>query len=161
MQTAALEFRLNCVPPTTTAQHKGAVVIGGQVRFYTKKEVRQSENLLASLLMPHVPAAPFDEPVSLIVAWTFPYRRSEPKRVTGNGVLVPHTSRPDLDNLEKSLLDVMTRLGFWTDDSLVARKATSKCWGAKPGIDIRIEPFARRAAEAQGDLFAFAQEAFR
>ena len=133
-------FRIDCVPPTATAQQKGAFVCGGRVRFYTKKKVRQSENFLAALISMHTPDVPFAEPVSLKVRWTFPYRKSERKRVVNAGADIPHTSRPDLDNLEKNLLDVLTRLNFWTDDSLVAEKSTSKWWGPKPGIDIEIRP---------------------
>lgn len=133
-------FRIDCVPPTATAQQKGAFVCGGHVRFYTKKKVRQSENFLAALISMHAPDIPFSCPVSLMVRWEFPYRKSERKGTVKAGVPVPHTSRPDLDNLEKNLLDVLTRLNFWTDDSLVAEKFTSKCWGPKPGIDIEIRP---------------------
>ena len=135
-------IRLDCIPPTATAQQKGAFVCGGRVRFYTKKKVRQSENFLAALLSMHVPDVPFSEPVSLKVRWTFPYRKSELKRIVRAGVPIPHPVRPDLDNLEKNLLDVLTRLNFWTDDSLVTEKFTSKWWGPKPGIDIEIRPTA-------------------
>ena len=138
----AVTIRLDCIPPTATAQQKGAFVCGGHIRFYTKKKVRQSENFLAALLSMHVPDVPFSVPVSLKVRWTFPYRKSERKSVTRTGADIPHTSRPDLDNLEKNLLDVLTRLNFWMDDSLVAEKATSKWWGPKPGIDIEIRPIA-------------------
>ena len=133
-----LEFMIDCVPPTATAQQKGAFVLGGRVRFYTKAKVRQAENLLAALLKPYVPPEPFAQPVSLYVRWTFPYRKSERKGVTNAGKPVPHTSRPDLDNLEKSLLDVMTALRFWTDDSLVFSKTTVKLWGSRPGIEVVI-----------------------
>ena len=133
-------FRIDCVPPTATAQQKGAFVCGGRVRFYTKKKVRQSENFLAALISMHTPDVPFAKPVSLKVRWTFPYRKSERKGIVRTGADIPHTSRPDLDNLEKNLLDVLTRLNFWTDDSLVAEKSTSKWWGPKPGIDIEIRP---------------------
>ena len=135
-----LAFRVDCTPPTATAQQKGAFVCGGRVRFYTKKKVRQGENFLAALIAPHRPDVPFSGPVSLFVHWTFPYRKSERKSVTKAGVGVPHTSRPDLDNIEKNLLDVLTRLSFWTDDSLVAEKHTYKCWGPNPGIHVGIEP---------------------
>ena len=136
----ALSFRLDCVPPTATAQQKGAFVCGGRVRFFTKKKVRQSENFLAALLSMHVPDVPFSGPVSLTARWEFPWRKSERRGTVKAGVPIPHTSRPDLDNLEKNLLDVLTRLNFWTDDSLVVEKFTSKCWGPKPGIDIIIRP---------------------
>ena len=133
-------FRLDCIPPTATAQQKGAFVCGGRVRFFTKKKVRESENFLAALCSMHKPDVPFSGPVAVTVRWTFPWRKSERKRVVAAGVPVPHTSRPDLDNLEKNLLDVLTRLNFWTDDSLVAEKATSKFWGPNPGIDVAIRP---------------------
>ena len=137
-----LSFRLDCVPPTATAQQKGVFVCGGRARFFTKRKVREGEDFLAALLSMHAPDVPFDVPVSLTARWTFPWRKSERRGVVRAGVPVPHTSRPDLDNLEKNLLDVLTRLGFWADDSLVSDKRTSKRWGPKPGIDIEIRPVA-------------------
>lgn len=112
------------------------------MRFFTKKKVRQSENFLAALLSMYAPDVPFSEPVVVEAKWTFPWRKSERQRTVNAGVPIPHTSRPDLDNLEKNLLDVLTRLRFWTDDSLVFDKHTTKFWGPKPGIDIRIRPAA-------------------
>ena len=131
---------MDCIPPTATAQHKGVFVVNGRPRFFTKKPVRRAEDFLAALVSMHAPDAPFDVPVALTVRWTFPFRKSERKSVVRAGLDVPHVSRPDLDNLEKGLLDVLTRLNFWTDDSLVADKRTSKRWGAKPGIDVEIRP---------------------
>lgn len=135
-----IRVRLDIVPPTTTAQQKGVFVRNGRARFFTKAKVRRSEDFLAALLSMHAPDAPFDCPVSLAVRWTFPWRKSERKSVVRAGVPTPHVSRPDLDNLEKALLDVLTRLRFWTDDSLVADKRTSKAWGPRPGIDLTIRP---------------------
>lgn len=142
--TVPLRFRIDCVPPTATAQQKGAFVCGGRVRFFTKRKVRESENFLAALLSAHRPDVPFSAPVSLTARWTFPFRKSERRSVVKAGLDVPHTSRPDLDNLEKNLLDVLTRLNFWTDDSLVAEKSTSKSWGPRPGIEIEISPACAR-----------------
>lgn len=136
----AIAFRVDCVPPTATAQQKGAFVAGGRVRFFTKAKVRRTESLLAALLAPHAPAEPFDEAVAVRVDWTFPYRASERKAVVKAGLDVPHDRRPDLDNLGKALLDVMTSLGFWSDDGRIALLTTSKAWGRKPGIAVRIEP---------------------
>ena len=46
--------------------------------------------------------------------------------------------RPDLDNLEKLMLDCMTRMQFWKDDSQVYSKDTAKFWSAYPGIAVAI-----------------------
>ena len=46
------------------------------------------------------------------------YRLPRPKRLkdrTG----VPHTGKPDLDNLAKAVLDALTQAGVWADDAQV------------------------------------------
>jgi len=40
-----------------------------------------------------------------------------------------HTQRPDYDNLEKGLIDALTKLGAWEDDAQIADVHTSKHWG--------------------------------
>lgn len=133
-----LSFTLDIVPPKATAQQKGAFVVGGRVRFFKKSSVRNAENLLAAMLEKHAPPEPFDGPVRLYVHWTFPYRKSEKRSLTSRAVCIRHTVRPDLDNLEKSLLDVMTALGFWRDDSQIVFKQTAKSWWCVPSIYIEI-----------------------
>lgn len=39
-----------------------------------------------------------------------------------------HTSRPDLDNLEKAVMDAMTDYGVWQDDSFVCSKRSVKIY---------------------------------
>ena len=56
----------------------------------------------------------------------------------------------DLDNLGKAHLDVMTSLGFWSDDGRIALLTTSKAWGRKPGIAVRIEPLTAKEQGAEG-----------
>lgn len=133
-----IDIRLNIIPPTTTAQQKGVFVRGGRAHFFVKKNVRDAENFLAAMLQAYTPPNPFAGAVELCATWVFPYRKSEPKRNTAAGAYIPHTSRPDLDNLEKGLLDVLTRLRFWADDSQVAQKKTIKAWGARPFLHIHI-----------------------
>lgn len=38
------------------------------------------------------------------------------------------TTRPDLDNLNKSIMDILTDLKFWNDDSQVAKLLLMKRW---------------------------------
>ena len=54
------------------------------------------------------------------------------------------TTKPDTDNLQKLLKDVMTKLGFWRDDALVASEVIEKFWADVPGIFIRVEPLEER-----------------
>ena len=48
-------------------------------------------------------------------------------------------TKPDTDNLQKMLKDVMTEVGFWKDDALVASEITEKFWAEQTGIFISIE----------------------
>jgi Holliday junction resolvase RusA-like endonuclease len=58
----------------------------------------------------------------------------------------PHTSKPDLDNLAKLVLDRITRNGlFWGDDAQVDMLAIGKEW-AKPGSKGGVLVTIRRSA---------------
>ena len=85
---------------------------------------------------PYQPARPLTGPVSLKLAFVWPYRKSEPKK---NRIgLIPKTTKPDWDNLAKTLQDVLTRLRFWEDDAQVYSASVDKWWGEEPQIIITI-----------------------
>ena len=134
-----IRVKLDIVPPTATAQQKGVFVRNGRAHFFTKAKVRDAEDFLAAMLAPHAPAEPLRGPVYFQARWCFPYRKSEPKRVTNAGREIAHTVRPDLDNLEKSLLDVLTRLRYMEDDSQIFLKSTAKVLGPKPYLAIALK----------------------
>lgn len=46
----------------------------------------------------------------------------------------PHTQRPDKDNLEKAVLDVMEASGMFANDCQVSVGEVAKTWGAQPGL---------------------------
>jgi Holliday junction resolvase RusA-like endonuclease len=50
-----------------------------------------------------------------------------------------HTGKPDLDNLEKAVLDALTQLGIWDDDSQVAVVTKCKCYSPHPGALIVVK----------------------
>ena len=99
---------------------------------------KAAQNDLMTLLMPHRPAEPMQGAVKLVVTWRYPWRKSEPKRNRALGVM-PCTTRPDVDNLCKILLDCMTRLAYWSDDGQVATLTVMKQWGDGPGIGIVVQ----------------------
>ena len=131
-------FSIHCVPPTTTSQQKGVMVIAGKPRFFKKAKVRHAEEDLLSLLMPHAPKAPFQGPLKLTVTLVFPWRKTEKKSELLRGV-APHFARPDFDNLSKMICDSMSRLGFWNDDGQVSDGRIAKRRGFDTGIAVTIE----------------------
>jgi Holliday junction resolvase RusA-like endonuclease len=55
---------------------------------------------------------------------------------------IPHTAKPDADNLAKAVLDVCTDLGIWRDDSQITLLRVGKLYAGKvgtPGCRIVIE----------------------
>ena len=109
--------------PTGTAQQKGEMVRGGRIHHYTKKNVATQmaiyENAIREALDGRKPPM-FEDAV---------YQIKQQQR-WGQW----KTSKPDLDNSVKSLQDVMTKMGFWKDDSQIALLKLKKRLSEHPGI---------------------------
>ena len=131
-----MQFKLKMTPPTATAQQKGERVIGGHVHHYKKKNVAEAEAILRDALLPYVPEKPITDPIMLVVAWMFPYPKSAKKHEPGKKRW--KMTRPDTDNLNKLLKDVMTEMGFWKDDALISLEMIQKIYDDEPGILITI-----------------------
>ena len=130
-------FKLKMIPPTATAQQKGERVVGGYIHHYKKKNVAAAEAILRDALLPYVPAEPItDRPIRLNVIWMFPYPKSARKHKPG--VDRNKITRPDTDNLNKMLKDVMTDMGFWKDDALISLEQIWKVYSDEPGICISV-----------------------
>lgn len=123
-----------------TAQQKGERVIGKYIQHYTKPEVKRSKAKIRQSIfdaarannipmrlktkvidgkMISVPCFTeifIDCPISLAVDYYYPVSR--PKKYMGK--VLWRTKRPDLDNLTKSILDCLTDMELWADDSQVA-----------------------------------------
>ncbi len=148
-----MRFKLKMIPPTATAQQKGERVVNGYVHHYKKKNVAAAEAVLRDALLSYVPAEPITEtPIRLWTVWEFPYPKSAKKHTPGWGRW--KITRPDTDNLNKLLKDVMTDMGFWKDDALICSEFNEKLYADEPGIMIAIEelPPDLLAPEWDGDL---------
>ena len=84
---------------------------------------------IASECRHHRPRVPLTGPVECNLRFIF---RRPKAHFTSKGLRmnapVHHSVKPDKDNLEKAVLDVLTRNGFWLDDSQVARGYTAKSY---------------------------------
>lgn len=133
-----IKFHLAIVPPKTTSQTKRLVMLRGRgPRFFAKPEHEKAEADLMALCAPHAPPTPLQGPVSLSVAFVFPWRKSESAKTRIAGSKWCDT-RPDLDNMVKLLGDVLTRANFYADDGQVAVMSLQKQWGPHPGITVTL-----------------------
>ena len=132
-----MKFKLKMIPPTATAQQKGERVVNGYIHHYKKKNVAAAEAILRDALLPYVSETPItDLPILLEVCWMFPYPKSAKKHRPGWERW--KITRPDTDNLNKMLKDVMTDMGFWKDDALISAERIRKLYSDEPGIEIEI-----------------------
>jgi Holliday junction resolvase RusA-like endonuclease len=57
-----------------------------------------------------------------------------------SGEAVPHTAKPDIDNLKKAVMDALTEIQIWKDDSQVYADPGEKYWTpGKSGALILVE----------------------
>lgn len=86
---------------------------------------------LQAHLARHVPEKKYTTVVRLVTKWCFP--------IAGNHYDGEYKgTKPDTDNLQKMLKDIMKDLGYWKDDALVASEIIEKFWAEVPGIYITI-----------------------
>lgn len=123
---------LKMEPPTKTYQeHRIGRRKNGSFYMYEDRELKEVRIMYRNLLVRHVPDEPIEGAVRLVVKWCFPKGRHQ----DGSYKI----TKPDTDNLNKMLKDVMTELGFWKDDSQVASEIIEKFWAEVPGIYIEIK----------------------
>ena len=90
-------------------------------RAYKTKSLLEWEARLKEGLEAAKPKKPLSGPVQLNVTWGF-------KAKTKKDIFTYKLTRPDTDNMQKTLKDVMTALGFWKDDSQVVHETCKKLW---------------------------------
>lgn len=135
----------------TTAQEKGVRIVktkSGKMipTFFKKKRAVENERLLTKALRPFAPKSPYScegwfEGLGLFITYFFPYTSSTPKKIIGacnGGMFVPMTQRPDVDNISKAVIDVMTKCGFFVDDSQISELVLRKFRAVNPCIVISI-----------------------
>lgn len=126
-----LQFFMPMIPPSTTFQAKDLAVRNGKPVIYDSAELHAIKAKLRGHLVKYVPDKPITGPVRLLVKWCYP---ATGKHKPGTW----KTTKPDTDNMQKALLDSMTKLGFWKDDAQVASQIVEKFWSDVPGIFVYI-----------------------
>lgn len=133
-------------PPTHQAalrvlkNKSGKMFIG---KMSTSSAVMWKKSFLL-LLLKHTPPEPIDGPLRVSVNFGYPLLKkhhAQIKKNNSNGVMVVEAkvTRPDCDNLVKSVLDALTEARYIVDDSNIVSLSVSKWfhWRA-PFIDVII-----------------------
>ena len=117
-----------------------AFVRGKHAGVYNPSNADDWKALVALAARDKRPESPISGPVAVDLVFFFarPKRLCRKKDPTG---AIEHTAKPDRDNLDKAVLDVLTNLGFWRNDSQVWSGRIQKWYcaiGDSPGAEIRV-----------------------
>ena len=126
-----IEFFIPMIPPTVTHQEQKLSVRGGKPFVYEDAELKRTRVKLRDHLAGHRPQRPLTGAVMLVVKWCFP---AGDRHLNGQY----RETKPDTDNLQKLLKDVMTGLHFWKDDAQVACEVVEKFWADTPGLYVAM-----------------------
>lgn len=109
----------------------------GKVRMYDPGTAEGWKACVAAAAMPFVPKQPITEPVVLGLVFRMP----RPKRLKSAPSLIPHLAKPDADNIAKAVMDCLTEIGMWVDDSLIYHLSVTKQYcepDARPGCKVTL-----------------------
>lgn len=112
----------------------------GKPDVYTPDRANGWKNLIAMEANKHLPVKPLEGPIKIDCLFLMP-RPRRLMRLQAPGGHIPHTSKPDRDNLDKAVLDCLTQIGFIKDDRQVCEGEILKYYhekGGQPGVVIKI-----------------------
>ncbi len=126
MKLKRIAFFLNLEPqpPTVTHQEKkfGGVTKKGTPIYYDPPELKDARSLLTARLAKFAPKKPWNCPIQFCIRWMFMLPESCETTLRERWKI----TKPDTDNLNKMIKDVMTACHFWKDDALVCREIIEK-----------------------------------
>lgn len=137
--TQLCRIRVDGVPkPQPRAR---AFAVKGHARVYSAHTAEAWKSQIAEAVRSYIPPAPLEGAMRMRIVFDLPRPKRLCRRKDPPG-RIPHTGgRDDIDNLIKAVLDALTTVGLWRDDSQVYWMAACKFYHAidgKPGADIWI-----------------------
>jgi Holliday junction resolvase RusA-like endonuclease len=117
------------------------------IMSYQTKKVLDNASDIGKSVLSQLPLGfvPYDEAIGVSIKFVFPPLKSWNKAMKDlfkSGVSIYKVSKPDVDNLQKSVFDAMNGI-VYIDDSRVARVEVEKVYGIVPRIEVEFYPLNR------------------
>jgi Holliday junction resolvase RusA-like endonuclease len=135
-------FFHECNPPKSTAQQRKFF---GKGKTALSPSAKKAAATWQAIVEQHKPIQPLTGPliVKIGVSW---FKK-------GITEVVPRTTKPDVDNLAKLILDAMTKTGYWLDDNQVCDLRVTKYNSPIGGLAVTVmEENSRNAGKADGQI---------
>ena len=115
--------------------------MGKHASIHKAPQQERNEEQIMGLLERYRPREPMLFPVEVVINAYLPIPRSwsgKKQHAAADFQILP-TTTPDLDNLIKNILDCMTVLSFWDDDSQIVMIIATKKYSRNPRWEIKIK----------------------
>jgi len=116
---------------------------GAFMSAYTPEKTVNYENLVKHAFLEKYEANPIEDPLVVKISAYFPPLSSWPKSRKGvltSGMLIPVIKKPDVDNLQKIVLDALNQLAY-KDDSQVFSILCVKYYSETPRVEVVIDKY--------------------
>ena len=110
-----------------------------QGRTYTPEATVSFERTVQVIAAEHF-KQPLVGPVRITIHAIFEPAKSWSKKKRSEHMWMPHTQKPDADNISKAIKDALNRIAY-ADDSAVADLRVKKQWGDTARTIVTVEAF--------------------
>ena len=117
--------------PIPKARARTVRLKNGLTTTYTPEKTENWEDMIRLQILKHKPDKLLDSALALKATFVLQRGKSIPKKR-----LYPET-KPDLDNLLKSLTDAMEGI-IYTNDSRIVKKEVEKVYGDPPRVEVEV-----------------------
>lgn len=121
--------------PTVTHNDLRAAMRGRRPTIVKSDALRDAEHIYGSYVTHALMESPLDGPLTgPLSVWMMWCWAEDARHAAGE----PRTEKPDLDNMAKTVLDILTRCGVIEDDRLVCDLRLSKSWARSDGLYVDV-----------------------
>jgi Holliday junction resolvase RusA-like endonuclease len=104
---------------------------------------KDKKESFASIIQKDAPREPIIATISLEIVFYMSrprnhYRSGKNSELLKDSAPEYHSSRPDIDNLQKFVMDSMNKI-FWRDDSQISKLFAEKKYSERPRVEITIK----------------------
>jgi Holliday junction resolvase RusA-like endonuclease len=135
-----MEIKLTILGEPKAQKRHRSVRMGNAVRQYDPSASDKGDFL--SVVQREAPKEPLSVPLAVAIRFYFTrpkshFRTGKNSHVMKDTAPLWHTSKPDVDNMAKFLMDSLNKI-YWKDDSYIADCWITKQYDDKPRTEIEI-----------------------
>ncbi len=139
-----MEKRLSITVEPAPKERPRATVVGGHARIYTPSTTASYEKKIRDAWIREHGNTPMEGQLLAKIYYGFRIPKSTPKKnipAMLQKVIRP-TVKPDLDNLDKAVMDALNKVAY-KDDSQIVAKVSKKHYAEVPNVTIVIAEYGK------------------